>query len=54
MHLLSVSELIKDIKDAGDKVHEWWELYVKAIEEAREGASIRMGMVVAVGKKPKS
>lgn len=54
MHLLSVSELLKNVKDAEHNVHEWWKLYVKAIEEAREGASIRMGMVVAVGKKPKS
>ncbi|KAL8704725.1 MAG: hypothetical protein Q9225_008069, partial [Loekoesia sp. 1 TL-2023] len=54
MHLLSVGELIKNVKDSGGDVTRWWNLYIKAIEEARNGASIRMGMVVAVGKKPSS
>lgn len=54
MHLLSVGELIKQVRDSGEKTREWWDLYVKAIEEARNGASIRMAMVVAVGRKPES
>ncbi|KAI4117271.1 MAG: hypothetical protein LQ338_007578 [Usnochroma carphineum] len=52
MHLLSVGELIKNVKDSGGDVKEWWDIYVKAIEEARNGAGIRMGMVVAVGERP--
>lgn len=54
MHLLSVGELIKNVKDSGGDVTRWWDLYVKAIEEVRNGTSVRMGMVVAVGKKPSS
>ncbi|KAL9031755.1 MAG: hypothetical protein Q9196_000232 [Gyalolechia fulgens] len=52
MHLLSVGELIKNVRDSGDNAQEWWDLYIEAIEEARRGASVRMDMVVAVGRKP--
>lgn len=52
MHLLSVGELIKNVEDSGDDAQPWRDLYVKAIDEARNGASIRMAMVVAVGQMP--
>ncbi|KAL9601035.1 MAG: hypothetical protein Q9179_002996 [Wetmoreana sp. 5 TL-2023] len=52
MLLLSLGELVQNVKDSGDDAQKWWDLYVEAIEEARHGASVRMGMVVAVGRKP--
>ncbi|KAI4098050.1 MAG: hypothetical protein LQ339_006618 [Xanthoria mediterranea] len=52
MHLLSLGELIKDIEKSGEDSHKWLDLHAGAIEEARHGASVRMNMVVAVGRKP--
>ena len=51
MHLLSVGELVKDVGASGEDARHWQELYAGAIEEARNSASIRMAMVVAVGQK---
>ena len=51
MHLLSIEELIKNVKDSGGDPQAWTELYTKAVEEVRAGASIRMDMVIAVGRK---
>lgn len=52
MHLLSLGELIKDVEKSGEDSHKWLDLHAGAIEEARHGASVRMNMVVAVGRKP--
>lgn len=51
MHLLFIPELILAIDNPPGSASEWWNVYEKAIAEARDGASIRMGMVSAVGRK---
>ena len=51
MHLLFLPEVIRLVEDTEGSAGPWWGVYEKAIEEARRGASIRMGMVSAVGRK---
>lgn len=51
MHLLSIGELIKNVEDSGENAQHWRDLYISAIEEARNGVSVRMAMVVTVGQK---
>ncbi|KAL8760291.1 MAG: hypothetical protein Q9184_003386 [Pyrenodesmia sp. 2 TL-2023] len=48
MHFLSVGELNKNVENSDGDAKEWWDLYTIAIDEARNGASTRMGMVVAL------
>ena len=31
---------------------DWWNIYDKAVAEAEQGATMRMGMVRVVGQKP--
>ena len=52
MHLMSVAELIRQIDEPLGAARDLWGLHKNAMEEARNGISIRMGMVVVVGQKP--
>ena len=51
MHLLSLEELVKNVKDSGGDPQAWVKLHTEAVAEVRGSASIRMDMVVAVGRK---
>ena len=52
MHLMSVAELIRQLDEPLGAAKDLWVLHKNAMEEARNGVSIRMGMVVVVGRKP--